>query len=90
MSQILFVCSIFISSLMLYGCSISISQTPNATSTPQIEESTPTPTVQPSASAPHGQIGNLSLPSTTIPVTWGDLHLSGVLVYTNSMQNQDL
>ncbi len=89
MNKILTACSIFISSLVLYGCSISIPQMPNATSTPQIEESTPTPTVQPSAPAPHGQIGNLSLPSTTIPVTWGDLNLSGVLVYTNSMQNQD-
>jgi Tol biopolymer transport system component len=89
MNKILFVCSILISSLMQYGCSISISQIPNATSTPQIETNTPTPSAQLSTPAPHGQIGNLSLPNTAIPVTWSDLNLSGVLVYTNSVQSQD-
>jgi Tol biopolymer transport system component len=67
------------------GCSINVGQgaTPTA-SLPDIGTAAPaSPTT---ASAQAGKIGNPALPTTTIPVTWGDLHLSGTLVYMNSIQ----
>ena len=33
------------------------------------------------------KIGNPALPSVSIPVTWGDLNLSGKLVFMNSVQS---
>ena len=88
MNKTLFTCSISISCLVLYACSVSVSQPLAMTSTPQAQIS-PTPTAQLITPTPQSQIGDPSLPSTTIPVTWGGLNLSGHLVYTNSMQSHD-
>jgi Tol biopolymer transport system component len=79
-----------ITALILCGCSVDISQNSVATSTPPGQSVSTTPTAStPSGSNPTQlrKIGNPSLPSTSIPVTWGNLKLSGTLVYQSSVQN---
>src|ERR1700690_577898 len=76
--------------MMLCGCSVDISQISGATSTPPGQALSTTPGASvPSGSNPtqHRKFGNPSLPSTTIPVTWGNLGLTGTLVYQSSIQN---
>jgi Tol biopolymer transport system component len=71
--------------LILASCSINVS--PPATPSPaagvysEFVTSTPMPTE--SAATP------LPYPTTTIPITWADLHLTGRLVYINAQQNQN-
>ncbi len=83
---------ILIAALMLCGCSINISQPPGANSTPPDQIVSPTASLAHSGSNPSQQIqiGNPSLPTTTIPVTWGSLNLTGKLVYQSSVQNGSL
>jgi Tol biopolymer transport system component len=79
-----------IMAMILCGCSVDISQISGATSTPPGQALSTTPGASaPSGSNPtqHRKFGNPSLPSTTIPVTWGNLDLTGTLVYQSSVQN---
>jgi Tol biopolymer transport system component len=77
-----------IAALVMCGCSVDISQNSGATSTPPGQVVSITAAVPPSGSSTeqHARIGNPSLPSTSIPVTWSSLTLSGTLVYQNSIQ----
>ena len=76
---------------LLSGCSGGISNTAQPATTPQAGDGSisPPPTLVSNSPVPQSKIGNPSLPSTTIPVTWGDLHLTGTLVYMSSTQTQD-
>src|SRR5689334_8090856 len=70
--------------LTLTACAINVS--PPATPTPagvysEFVTSTPLPTQ--SAATP------LPYPTTTIPITWADLHLTGKLVYINAQQSEN-
>jgi len=73
--------------LMLCACSINVSQPPQPTPTTAsiLPMTLPTSTV----GTVQTTIGNPSLPSTTIPVTWGDLNVSGKLVYINAVTSDD-
>ena len=71
--------------LLISGCSIDTSPSaPPAATLPVASQAAPAPATNPS-SAEH--IGNPSLPSTTIPVTWSSLGLTGTLVYQKSIQS---
>jgi len=72
--------------IILSGCSVDISQNSAITSTPPGQGVSTTPTPSSGNPSQHARIGNPSLPSTTIPVTWGGLNLSGTLVYQSSIQ----
>src|SRR5689334_12165296 len=75
--QVLLVFSLWISS-----CSVEIAQnsvpTPSAQATPESSPAVPeNPTLQ-------NTTGNPALPAFQIPVTWGNLNLTGKLIYTAS------
>ncbi len=78
--------------MVLCGCSINISQGSNPSAAPLATASlgTPVPGSPINAAPPSSgaQIGDPSLPTTSVPVTWGDLNLSGKLVFMNSVQTQ--
>ena len=79
--------------LILCGCSVDISQTSSTNSTPQDQIISTSPAASSSSSSnlsQHNKIGNPSLPSTIIPVTWDSLNLTGKLVYQSSVQNGSL
>lgn len=71
--------------LALCGCSINTFQSTSPTAAPTVQpQSINTP-----SSGNHG--GTLSPPNATIPVTWGNLNITGKLVYTISVfQNNQL
>ena len=79
-----------VAALALCGCTINTYQAPNPVSSP-----TPLPVVPASSPAvnsnpAHGQkIGDPSLPTSTIPVTWSNLQLTGTMVYMSSVQTQN-
>ena len=76
--------------LLLFGCSIDISQNTAATSTPGVQNSAST--------VPPSTPGSVAAPSQTavsntsqIPVTWGNLDLTGKLIYIAAIaQNEQL
>lgn len=77
--------------ITLVGCSPKSSPEASPTLTPSVG-AVPVPalTIAPTAINPTtSKLGNPSLPSTTIPVTWGDLHLTGKLVFMNTVQTQN-
>jgi Tol biopolymer transport system component len=68
-------------SLSGYGCSVNVSQTPPPpTSSPEIatEPRRSTPDIN---ATPLNVTPTYSLPTMKIPVTWGDLNLTGRLIY---------
>jgi Tol biopolymer transport system component len=67
-----FLPALFVFSLIVSSCSIEISQTPQAV--PPL----PTKTNPAQSSTP-------MFPTTQVPVTWGDLHLTGKLIYPSSI-----
>jgi WD40-like Beta Propeller Repeat len=67
-------------SLAASGCAVNISPTPQATSSPQIATVPPTSTPKISSTQANITPTN-SLSTTKISVTWGDLNLSGRLIY---------
>lgn len=76
-------------SILLSGCSIDISQSAAPTATVQAAPTTSAPSTQsPNPSGSTIKIGNPSLPTGQIPVTWGSLNLTGKLVYMSSKQTQ--
>jgi Tol biopolymer transport system component len=78
-------CYIIVIILILCACSINISEAPPAT--PISTNNSPTP-VTGNATQP-SRIGNPLLPTTTIPVTWGNLNLTGKLIYINALRGND-
>ncbi len=71
-------------SILISGCSIDTGPSTPLDLTPTVVPLPPLTT----ASASGIQIGNPSLPSLQIPVTWGSLNLTGTLVYISSVQTQ--
>jgi Tol biopolymer transport system component len=71
---------LIIFTLTVSGCSINISQTPQAAPSPQKATVHPasTPVINPTQS---NVTPTISLPTTKISVTWSDLNLTGRLVY---------
>jgi Tol biopolymer transport system component len=67
--------------LMLCACAVNISEAPPIT--PLSSAASPT------LSSEQSRIGNPLLPTTTIPVTWSNLNLSGKLVYISSHPASD-
>ena len=80
-----FCCDIVGIVLILSACSINVSETPPAT--PAITTSSST-AITGNATQP-SRVGNPLLPTTTIPVTWGNLNLTGKLIYINAQQGSD-
>jgi Tol biopolymer transport system component len=62
-----------------YGCSINASRSPSVRTTAAAAPSGSSPSSQ--------QIGNPSLPSTSIPITWSALNLRGRIIFQNSVQS---
>jgi Tol biopolymer transport system component len=77
-------CYVLIIVLILSGCSISISEAPQAT--PMSTEASPIPMILATDTPQQNRIGNPLLPTTTIPVTWGNLNLTGKLVFISAIQ----
>src|SRR5438128_922930 len=67
-------------SLVASGCSVNISPTPLATSSPQSATVPPTSIPNISPTQPN-VMPTYSLPTAKISVTWGDLNLTGKLIY---------
>lgn len=80
--------------LALSSCSIDISQPSPITPSPQagtIPSAVPATVRSEGSTAQQGTNPLSSLPTTTIPVTWGHLNLSGKLIYTSAVsQGQSL
>jgi Tol biopolymer transport system component len=70
--------------LTLCACSVNISEAPPAT--PISTEVPPTPLSLSTDVPQQNRIGNPLLPTTTIPVTWSNLNLTGKLVYISAYQ----
>jgi Tol biopolymer transport system component len=69
--------------LAISGCSVNITQTPQAAPSPQIATVPPTPISTSIISATQPNITpTYSLPTNTIAVTWANLNLTGKLVFT--------
>jgi len=70
------------------SCSINISQPSGITTSPPVVT---VPSAVPASALPEGSITQQSpntipsLPTTTLPVTWAELNLSGKLVYTSAV-----
>jgi Tol biopolymer transport system component len=82
MTQFRFILCVCIFSLAISSCTIELS--PDATAIPATQVPATSSLGNP---AQKNAIGNPSLPTFNIPVSWGDLHLSGKLIYTSSGQN---
>jgi Tol biopolymer transport system component len=67
---------------ILTACSINISEATPATPIPV--NSLPTASPLPGDSTQQARIGNSFLPTTTIPVTWAGLNLTGKLIYIDA------
>jgi Tol biopolymer transport system component len=74
-------------SLMLSACSVSLSEAPQAT--PISAEPSMMPFVQSTQAPEQSKMGNPLLPTTTIPVTWSNLNLTGKLVFVSAHQGSD-
>jgi len=73
-----------VTALILCACSVNNSEAPQAT--PISTEFSPTPSPLSTDATQQNRIGNPLLPTTTIPVTWADLNLTGKLVYISAYQ----
>jgi Tol biopolymer transport system component len=72
---------------ILASCSIKISEATPAAPIPV--DRLPTASPPPGASAQQARVGNPLLPTTTIPVTWANLNLSGKLIYIDAVLASD-
>lgn len=77
-------CYIIIMVSILCACSVSVSETPQAT--PISTQVAPTLSTLPTNTPQPNRIGNPLLSTTTIPVTWANLNLTGKLVYISAYQ----
>src|SRR5689334_2300839 len=73
--------------LISSACSARISESPQAT--PTWPESSPIPVVLATDTPQQNGIGNPQLPTTTLPVTWANLNLSGKLVFISATQGSN-
>jgi Tol biopolymer transport system component len=76
--------------LVLAACSVSASSStarPPVTLPPLPTPSARAATANPSGATGPVSVGNPSLPTAQVPITWGDLNLSGKLVFTSTDQN---
>jgi Tol biopolymer transport system component len=73
--------------LMSCACSINISEAPP--SSPISTAASATPLSLTTDAPQQNRIGNPLLPTTTIPVTWAGLNLSGKLIYISSYRGND-
>jgi Tol biopolymer transport system component len=69
---------------ILCACSINASVTPPAT--PLSTTVSPMPMILATDKSQQNRIGNPQLPTTTIPVTWANLNLTGKLVYVSAYE----
>src|ERR1051325_2504841 len=79
-------CTIILVS-MLCACSINTTEIPQAT--PTAPALSPVPFTLSTPTPQQTTIGNPLLPTTTIPVTWSNLNLTGKLVYISAVQGSD-
>ena len=77
-------CHLIIIISILCACSIKVSEAPQAT--PISTEVLPTPSTLTTNTPQQIRIGNPLLSTTTIPVTWANLNLTGKLVYISAYQ----
>jgi len=85
MRKVCFLCGyVMVMVSILCACSINISETPQAT--PISTEVLPTPSTLTTNTPQQIRIGNPLLSTTTIPVTWANLNLTGKLVYISAYQ----
>jgi len=69
---------------ILGACSVNVSEAPPATPVSTI--ALPTPSILMTNTPQQNRIGNPQLPTTTIPVTWANLNLTGKLVYISAYE----
>ena len=69
------------------ACSVTIAQTPPATTNPTGVSLTPASLT--GIPAQRNKIGNPLLPTTTIPVTWANLNLTGKLIYISAIHQSN-
>jgi len=85
MRKVCFLCGyVIVMVSILCACSINISEAPQAT--PISTEVLPTPSTLTTNTPQQIRIGNPLLSTTTIPVTWANLNLTGKLVYISAYQ----
>ena len=72
---------------VMCGCSVDLSQSPAANPTLPGQAVSATSSSSNTNLPQRSRIGNPSLPTTIIPVTWGALNLTGRLVYQSAVQN---
>ena len=80
-------CYVIVILLILCACSVNISETQPAT--PISTEISPSPSAPTNSPTQEIRIGNPLLPTTTIPVTWANLNLTGKLIYINASQGSN-
>lgn len=78
---------LLIAGLLMSGCSIDTGQA--AQSTPPTQAGTGAALPSPASPPQKSNIGNPALPTSSIPVTWSSLQLTGTLVYMTSAQTQN-
>jgi len=83
MQTIRFLCA-FGFLLMLSACSINSGEAPQVT--PTLSNPSPMPMTLSTPTAQQSSVGNPSLPTTNIPVTWGNLNLTGKLIFISAVQ----
>src|SRR4051812_29495121 len=80
MTKLRLVVCLCICALIISSCSIEINQDVSATPSSQALAAT-------NAAAQPNALGNPTLPTFKIAVTWGSLNLTGRLIYTSAGQN---
>lgn len=88
MIKIRFALYLLVSLLFISSCSIDAGPNPALTASPQVPvATTPASSNVTNSTTQQNTIGNPALPAFTIPVTWGNLNLTGKIVFTSSGQN---
>jgi Tol biopolymer transport system component len=85
MRKVCFLCRYVIVMVSILGsCSVNVSET--TPGTPPSTQISPMPMILATDVSQQNRIGNPQLPTTTIPVTWANLNLSGKLVYVSAYE----
>ncbi len=80
-------CFILVLVFLISACFVRVSDAPQ--STPTITNALPITLPNATDTTNQNRIGNPSLPTTTIPVSWSNLNLSGKLIYTSAVQESN-
>jgi Tol biopolymer transport system component len=88
MRKIHILCAFILVGSVLSSCAIDSSQGSPPISAPATSTSTGSSASTNSAPNPENRIGNPSLPAVQVPVSWGNLNLTGTLVYISSVPTQ--